>query len=230
MREGDIVYGPYKGQFLILKILRIDLEAKIYHCLMYKPVSQLPRLSDIPKLEVLAWHGPIDSAAIERDDVILGNIEVSQQDLVGYIFHLKHTNFHKYLSETHQDFDKVFQEATKYYRQGCELSEPNQRKEAIEAYTQAIDIYPYHFHALDNRGLTFMELGDFPNAIKDFQESLNISPKMMLPTFSIGECYYKLKDYKAALEFFEKANQIEPHNELVEKWLKLTKARIDANK
>jgi tetratricopeptide (TPR) repeat protein len=226
MQEGDVVFARKGDQFHILRILKIDLEFDTFHVMMYKPYFELPERGAVQELEVSLWHTLVDGESIERQFTFVDNVAVSQEDLCGYIEYLKRTDFPRYLRETDQDADTVVQEAVRHYNHGCNLSDLRKPREAFEAYSRAIEMFPMYYQAIDNRGLTRMELGDLRGAIDDFWESLRVRPNNPLPVFSVGECYFKLQDYSTALEYFLKAEAIEPANKLIRKWLKKTRAVI----
>jgi len=43
---------------------------------------------------------------------------------------------------------------------------------AIQYYTQALEIYPYHFKALFNRGFAYDKLSQFELAIADYSAAI----------------------------------------------------------
>ncbi len=101
MHEGDISYSHVKAGVLVLKILRVSTDQNTYHCLVFKPISTPPKLADIPKLDILAWHSPISAESINEKNTLIGNIAVTPNELVGYFEYLKRTDFDLYIEETH---------------------------------------------------------------------------------------------------------------------------------
>jgi tetratricopeptide (TPR) repeat protein len=206
MREGDLVAIKTTGQkYALVKILRIDKWPDLthaYHCLSYDLVDNVPPLEQIEALTVLVWHSPISGESIERDGTVIGNVAVRSEELVGFHEYLKQTNFARYVQETGFDLAIQIPLAQQHYQQGNQLAEQKRFQEAIEAYSKALDIFPPFMEALDNRGLTKMDLGLFQEAISDFEKSISAHGRNRLPFFSVGECYLKLGDYAAAEKIF----------------------------
>jgi tetratricopeptide (TPR) repeat protein len=112
------------------------------------------------------------------------------------------------------------------YNQANALCDQNEFEKAIELYTEAIDIYPYFFEAFDNRALTKMDLAQWDDSIHDFQQSLEIEPNNYTAIFSIGECWFKLGEYKKALSQFESASKLKPDDQLSMEWKEITLKKL----
>jgi len=56
-------------------------------------------------------------------------------------------------------------QAETFHAQGYAARKQSDYKTAISLYTKALEIYPYHFKALFNRGFAFDKLGQFSLAI-----------------------------------------------------------------
>ena len=67
-----------------------------------------------------------------------------------------------------------------------------------------------------------MDLGHWAEAITGFKQSLEVNPNSLLPIFSIGECYLKLKEYTQAKDYFEQAIKIAPNHPKPKEFLDLT--------
>jgi tetratricopeptide (TPR) repeat protein len=65
-----------------------------------------------------------------------------------------------------------------------------------------------------------MDLGKWTDAIEDFKLSLSVNPKSLLAEFSIGECFFKMGDYKNAIKQFQKAIDIDPAHQAPRDFLK----------
>lgn len=66
-----------------------------------------------------------------------------------------------------------------------------------------------------------MDLGQWEQAIVDFQKSLEVNPASLLAEFSIGECYLKMGNYQKAKVQFEKAIAIDPTHQAPKDFLKM---------
>ena len=73
-----------------------------------------------------------------------------------------------------------------------------------------------------------MDLGQWDIAILDFKDSLRINPDNFLAVFSIGECYFRLKEFQKALEQFKQAIEIEPENPIGKEWLEKAEKNLNA--
>ncbi|MBK8350075.1 MAG: tetratricopeptide repeat protein [Saprospiraceae bacterium] len=67
-----------------------------------------------------------------------------------------------------------------------------------------------------------MDLGKWNEAIEGFKQSIQVNPNSLLPIFSIGECYLRLKEYPKAKEYFEQAVQITPNHPKPKEFLEMT--------
>ena len=219
INEGDILYTKMDSKFQLCKILRIDEDTKTFHTLTYNPLDNLPKLNQIEKLDVFIWHAPIASFP---KSTTLTNIPVKENELTGYYEYLRHTDFKRFVDETGEDLDTIINNAAQSYNDGNDLSSQGEYEKALTKYTEAINLFPLFHEALDNRGLTYMDLGQWDIAILDFKDSLGINPDSFLAVFSIGECYFRLKDFQKALEHFKQALEIEPENSIGKEWLENT--------
>jgi tetratricopeptide (TPR) repeat protein len=230
LQPGDIVAIKHSNNtYGIIKILRIDrstagdVTQHNYHCLMYEPVSALPGPEDVAFFSVLAWHAPIAGKSIEQDGKVISNVPVTNQELVGYIEYLKQTNWPQYVTETGFDADVELPQAQQHYEHGCKLADAGQFQEAIDAYSQALDIFPFFIEALDNRGFAKMDLGRFTEAINDFRLALDHDENNPVALFSMGECHFKLGDYGAAEAIFEECVKRWPDQEHHHKFLSIAR-------
>jgi len=225
-QAGDIIYvkNEEKHTFDVCKILKIEHWSETldtWHILWYEPLSHPPTVNDIQNLTIQGLHAPVVSFA-ERAVFII-NVPVTGEELEGYYTYLKMTNFRKYLEETDQELNSVIQQATEAYKRGYNLTDQGNLAAAIAAYTEAIEIFPFLYEVLDNRGFIYMELSQYQQAIYDFMASLEINPAAFVATFSIGECYYHLQDFSLAEKFFQEAAALEPENPLASEWLMKTR-------
>ncbi|HNY49084.1 MAG TPA: tetratricopeptide repeat protein [Smithella sp.] len=108
---------------------------------------------------------------------------------------------------------EIYAQAQKNITPGAET--PVMAQQQIKAYQELIAKYPHswsarmaHYHL----GNIYYNAGNYDNAINDYKKfvasriSDNAGIKFLALT-SIGYCYEAKKDYKAALEYFEKAQK-----------------------
>jgi tetratricopeptide (TPR) repeat protein len=186
--EGDIFYTQSGTSYNIYKLLVIDTEFECYHILVFSPLNSLPTIASIDNLPISVYHSPFDKKAF-AGATLLTNKTVTSADLVGY---------HEYLRQT-QDANFYVPIANNYYKSGLRLTDEKKHFEAIDAYSKAIDLFPQFFEAIDNRAFCKMDVGLWIDAIEDFKLSLEQNPNSLLAEFSIGECYFKMGDFKKFL-------------------------------
>lgn len=223
MKIGDIIaVDLYDGQYMAYKILREDAATDTVHCLAFQPVAALPKKKDLPNQRVLSWHVPKGRAELEAKGLLIDHGSVKPNELVGYYEYLKQTDWPLYASETEIDVKVEVARARRHYQKGCALADEGQYEPALKAFSAALDCFPLLYEALDNRGLTQMDLGRFREAISDFDSSLNQNRDSILALFSKGECYLKLGDYPAAAAIFLACVEKWPNEEAPRKYLQLT--------
>ncbi|MFN8255719.1 MAG: tetratricopeptide repeat protein [Bacteroidales bacterium] len=201
--EGDIFYTSYQNRYLFYKLLKVDIDYGIYHVLCYKPVDKVPRSDETDKLEVFIYHTPIAANGF-NEPKLLCNSELTDNDFSGY---------YEYLRQT-QNYDEIVKIATTFYKEAYLLADQKKYEEAILKYSQAIDLIPDYYEAIDNMAFCKMDLGQWKEAIADFKLSLQVNPGTLLAEFSIGECYLKMGKYKKAIHQFKRALEIDPNHQL----------------
>jgi len=196
-------------EYVIYRCLRIDPEhGGTAHVSMYaSPHSSEPIESDLDDLELLVMHMPIALDGFSGYKVF-GNRPIKEEDLQGYLYYLKSTDFNKYLEITGQNADDLIKTASQHFNSGNELCDLQKFQEAILEYGAALEILPFYFEAADNMGFAYMDLGEFENAIPCFENSLYLNPEGFAAMFSIGECFYKLGDDAQAKYYFDQARSL----------------------
>jgi len=223
LKIGDLFYIQTDGKYYVYKLLRVDSDTGINHVMVFKPFEYSPDQIDFKDLEVYSNHIPIDTPAEYK---IIGHSDVTDQDLEGFYDYLKLTDFARYLEETGSTIEEVVNTANKYFFEADSAYKAEDYREAIQKYTQAIEVYPLFFEAIDRRAFTKMALGEFLDAIKDFEFSLMINPSNVNAEFAIGECYFKLGDLEEAVEQFEHTAKLYPDDDLTMEWLELSKREL----
>lgn len=210
-KEGDVFYTEKDGKYDVFKLLKINPEYNTFHVMGFEPVSDLPEKNEVGNLKIFIHHFPLNKDGFEQPKLI-ANIPVSDEDLSGYFVYIKETG----------QVDEMAAYAQKFYQEAYRLTDQKKNKQAIEKYTQAIDLIPNFFEAIDNRSFCYMNLGKWEKAIEGFQQSLQIMPDSVLALFSIGECLLRLEDYPNARVHFEKALEVEPGNVQIKEFLERT--------
>ena len=150
---------------------------------------------------------------------------MTNDELLGFIQYLKHTDFQAYVSVTGQDPQKIARTANEHYLRANELAEQAKRLEAIAEYGHAIDLFPLFFEAIDNRAFTYMEFGKYQEALADFELSLLVNSGGMAAFFSKGECLLRLGQFAAAEEIFsEGVKHFPEHRANFEKYREIARS------
>jgi tetratricopeptide (TPR) repeat protein len=220
LKEGDIFYTEYENKFHVYKLLREEEAEETFHVLGYTPVDDEPTLDMLHQLEVSYYHAPIHRESFS-DTYFLINIPVTDDELIG---------FYEYQKQMDQHFEDIAAKATEHYQQAYQLTDEGKLEEAIVAYSQAIELLPTFYEAIDNRAFCKMDLGRWSDAIEDFKLSLQVNPDSLLAEFSIGECYYRLSDYANAKLQFEKCIKLDPSHEISKEFLLKSEELMNANK
>ncbi|MBL0742568.1 tetratricopeptide repeat protein [Chryseolinea lacunae] len=213
--EGDIFYTHADTEYHIFKVLKADDAYSTYHIMAFEPVATLPDNDEVHHLDVAVYHMPIDQNGFESP-TLLAKREVTFNDLTGY---------HEYLRQT-ANITELAAEANRYFMEGYRLTDAKKLDDAITAYSNAIELIPQFYEAIDNRAFCKMDLGQWQEAIEDFNLSLQQNPESVLAEFSIGECLMRLGDYTNAITQFEKALAIDPSHDVSKRFLEKARSLL----
>lgn len=216
IKTGDILTSYTNDKYYLVKVIDIDEENDIYHISMYGPFDEVPKNTAENREIIFSLHVPVTNLKIET---VLGNVDVTGEELKAYNEFLKITNFKKYVEMNNLKVEDIANDANKEFALGNEEYEQGNFKDAIYHFSNALNTYPGFFEAADNRGLARMALGELNEAIKDFEFSTMINPESHISFFCIGECYFHLGEMEKAKESFGKALEIKPDDEVTEEFL-----------
>ncbi len=234
--EGDVLSSPAKDGVAVSKILRIDDLGKdkngkqqyIFHSSMWLGFKNTPTLEQVRLQSPFVQHVPIgrNEDSPLNGMTVLGNLTVEKSDLDGFLYYLKTTNFKRYLQETGQNLQEVLKKVQEKFNEASRAGDLKDHKKAIDLYSEVVDLFPPYYEAIDNRAFERMNLGQFNEAIQDFQESLRINPKGFTATFSIGDCYMRLGKIQEAFDWVKKSQAIDPKNPVAPKYLAALKNKL----
>jgi len=93
---------------------------------------------------------------------------------------------------------------------------------AVEFYTQALQVGPieHNLKSLSNRGLTFLKMGKFKDALKDAQEVVTINPRFTKGHYVCGVAWLELNKPRRAFSFLVTASNFDPGNVEIQKKLR----------
>lgn len=97
---------------------------------------------------------------------------------------------------------------------GAEYTTMGKPQEGIAYLNKAIALTPNYYKAYYNRGLAFMQLQKFQNALSDFDNAIKLHRRgdHYKSYVARGNAYYNLKDFPKAIADAEAALKIDPKN------------------
>jgi tetratricopeptide (TPR) repeat protein len=100
--------------------------------------------------------------------------------------------------------------ALKAYEQVLKLQKENKGEQALNAFNQAIELYPEYFQALTERANLLMGSGKLTDATTDFERALRLNDKYVPALRGLGYCQIQQKQYEVAVSNLERAFVMEP--------------------
>lgn len=99
-----------------------------------------------------------------------------------------------------------------YNREGERCYSLKQYKEAVENYTQAIQLQSNTALFYNNRGYVYGGLGEYDKAISDYNKAIELDPFNSTAYHNRGYTYNNLKEYEKAISDYGKAIELSPNN------------------
>lgn len=84
------------------------------------------------------------------------------------------------------------------YNRGTRNAKAGNLRQAIEAFTKAIEIKPDDIMAYNNRGSAYAQQGEYIQAIADFTKAIGINSNDPVAYHNRAVAYYCLKEYSKA--------------------------------
>jgi serine/threonine protein kinase len=85
-------------------------------------------------------------------------------------------------------------------------------KDAIAAYTRAIELDPNYATAYNNRGDTYEDLRQFQQALADYNRAIELKPNDATVYFNRGNVYRKLRQFQKALADYSRSIELDPND------------------
>lgn len=108
------------------------------------------------------------------------------------------------------EMDSTYSEA--YYNKALAHIQLNQLGESIQDLSLAIKFKPEYFDAIFQRGLNYLDNGEFYNAREDAQKLIQLDNQNWKSHFLMGLVEEKLTNFSEALKAFGEASNLNPEN------------------
>ena len=90
--------------------------------------------------------------------------------------------------------------AIDWFEKGVAFNDAGNHKQAIEAYSRAIELDPKYARAFIFRGIAYAFLGNYRQAIKDYDRAIELDPTHEKAFFSRGDAYMALGNNRRGIE------------------------------
>jgi len=120
-----------------------------------------------------------------------------------------------------------------YYIRGLTFTSKGEDARAIEDYNEAIKIMPDYLLAIKRRGYASLEIGNYDQAIKDFEKMIQLEPDNTQPKQGLASAYMKRGiaydekgDCARAAADFEMVLKFKPDDNTARQLLEMAKAAM----
>lgn len=101
-----------------------------------------------------------------------------------------------------------------YNNRGFALYSKGDILQAVDAFKEALIVYPNFDLARYNLGRAYMSLGKMKEAIAEFEKAIKINPRYLDAYYELALTYVKVGDKEKAISHFGKVIEISPDSEL----------------
>jgi tetratricopeptide (TPR) repeat protein len=116
-----------------------------------------------------------------------------------------------------------------YYLIACAYTSINDKYNAVNALNMSLSLNKKYLSAYLLRAHIYMLNRGYAQAILDYKEVLEQSPKATFLNYNIGKAFYKLGKYKEALIYFQRAKNSERKNPMFYEARAFTYVRLGEN-
>lgn len=95
--------------------------------------------------------------------------------------------------------------AIDWFKNGYAFQNAGNYKQAIEAYSRAIELDPNDAKAYSCRGIAYNNLGDHRQAIRDYDRAIELDPKYAWAYVGRGNAYFHRGDDEQAIRDYDRA-------------------------
>ncbi len=98
------------------------------------------------------------------------------------------------------------------FGKGISLLKQGEFQNAIDVFSQLIELEPENPDAYRNRGVAYMKLAQYDAAISDFESALKIRPEIKGIYSNLGVAWYYKKEYQKAITYYDKEIELKSDN------------------
>lgn len=159
----------------------------------------------------------LNDADQEDKDIILGAL-TGNQNIINKVDSIISLTYERYtLRELREKKKKYYTESENRVAHtsfiiGNELMDENDYNAAIESYKLALQQDSTNVPVLDNIAFCYKRLGDFANALKYYQKSLEIYPEGEIALVNTGVFYTEMFEFEISNQFYLRTRQLYPDN------------------
>jgi tetratricopeptide (TPR) repeat protein len=128
-------------------------------------------------------------------------------------------NFGQAMDASNELLQKKGKDIIAFNNLGYALLQLKRYTEAIDAFTQAVDINPHWDYPFNNRGYCKLQLSDLESAYADLYTSFEMNPDNSFSWRNMGAYYLKVNDCEKALHHFQEAEKRDPQTEMINFYL-----------
>jgi len=103
-------------------------------------------------------------------------------------------------------------EAKAAFDKGIRFYQDGQYKEAIEAFTELLQLMPDFAEGYFNLGMAHFRLGDADAAVTVFEKAIELKPDFLEAYFGLGQVYFDKGEEEKATQIYQKATSAIPDN------------------
>ncbi|PZR22014.1 MAG: hypothetical protein DI539_06575 [Flavobacterium psychrophilum] len=108
---------------------------------------------------------------------------------------------------------------------GYSLNLKAQYSEALTYFDEALSL-DSHAYTYNNRGLAKIKLGDIEGGLKDLEQGHKLDPENSYYYKNMGIYHFDRCEYQKALEYFEKAKEMDPTTHHIDKEIETAKIKL----
>ena len=108
--------------------------------------------------------------------------------------------------------DKSFYKA--WNNRGLALKNLKRKDEALESFTQALNLNSQYIDAILNKGRLLLDTKRYPEAFEILDNALTIEPKNEMTWYYKGMALERMKQYKRAIKCYDQALALNPQERL----------------